>query len=101
MWKYVLERCIWMIAVSLIVALIIFTILYFIPGTPAERLLPDGATREEIREMEILLGLDKPYLVQLGVFLFNAFSGKIGVMPSNSTRVFSGFDSNTTSDPGK
>jgi len=73
MWKYVLERCIWMIAVSLGVAFIIFSILYFIPGTPAERLLPDGATRAEVREMEILLGLDKPYIVQLWNFLYGVF----------------------------
>lgn len=73
MWRYILKRCLWMVVIVLGVAFIIFTILYFVPGNPAQIQLNAGATLEEIHEMEVKLGLDKPYLVQLGKFLYDAF----------------------------
>lgn len=73
MWRYILKRLLWMIVVLLGVALLIFTITYFSSGNPAEYLLGSSATEEEIRDMEHILGIDEPYFVQLGKFLYNTF----------------------------
>lgn len=73
MWKYILQRCLWMILIVIGVAFVIFTILYLVPGNPAELLLPAGATREQIQAVEVSLGLDKSYIEQLGIFLYDTF----------------------------
>jgi peptide/nickel transport system permease protein len=54
-------------------AILIFTIMYFVPGDPAQFLLGPGATPEEILAKRIQLGLEDPYLIRLGKYLFNVF----------------------------
>lgn len=54
-------------------AIVIFTIMYFVPGDPVKIMLGDSATVEMVQEMREKLGLNDPYLVQLGRFLYNAF----------------------------
>ena len=71
--KFILNRCIWMLFTLLATAFIIFTILYLTPGDPAEILLGQVAVPDEIAKLHAELGLDRPYLVQLGDFLYNVF----------------------------
>lgn len=73
MWKYVLKRLLWMIAIVIGVAFVIFTILYFTPGDPAALLLGEEASMAERAELHTKLGLDDPYIVQLGRFLYDTF----------------------------
>lgn len=73
MWKYVLKRLLWTVVVCLGVAFIIFTILYFTPGDPAEMLLGTTATEAEKAAKRAALGLDQPYLVQLYKFYYQTF----------------------------
>lgn len=73
MWKYVLKRIGWMIVTTLGVAFIIFTILYLTPGDPAEYMLGSTATAEELASLRSKMGLDTPYLQQLGSFFYNSF----------------------------
>jgi peptide/nickel transport system permease protein len=54
-------------------AVVIFTAMYFVPGDPAEILLGPGATPGEIAAKRAALGLDQPFFVQLGNFMYNAF----------------------------
>lgn len=71
--KYIIKRLIMCIIVILCASFIVFTIMYFIPGDPAEILLPADATQEQIAAKRDQLGLNDPYLVQLGKYLFNAY----------------------------
>lgn len=73
MLKYVLKRLLWMIPVLLAVAIVIFSLLYFTPGDPAEALLGENPTSEQIAEKHAELGLDQPYIVQLVRFLKQVF----------------------------
>lgn len=73
MWRYILKRLGWMIVTTLGVAIIIFTILYLTPGDPAETMLDSTATAEEIANLQVKLGIDKPYLQQLAAFMYNSF----------------------------
>ena len=62
-----------MIPVLLMVAVLIFTILYFVPGDPAQIMLGSTATKYELEQMREQLGLTRPFLVQLGDFLYQTF----------------------------
>ena len=73
MWKYVLKRLLWMVAIVIGVAFVIFTILYFTPGDPAALMLGEEASMAERAELHTKLGLDDPYIVQLGRFLYDTF----------------------------
>lgn len=73
MYKYVLKRLFWTIAVVIGAAFIIFTVLYFTPGDPAKMAIGSDATEEQLQAVRVQMGLDKPYLAQLGTFLYNVF----------------------------
>lgn len=73
MWRYVLKRLLWMVFTMVCVALIIFTIMYFFPGDPAELILGSTATAEEIAYYREYLGLNRPFIVQLGDYLYTTF----------------------------
>src|SRR5919107_1991167 len=49
-----------------------------IPGDPAQILLGQNATQEQVQQLRAQMGLDKPVLVQYGVFLKDAFTGDLG-----------------------
>lgn len=71
--KYVLQRLLWMIPVVFGVAILIFTILYFTPGDPATMILGSTATVNDINTLRETMGLNDPYIVQLGRFLYQTF----------------------------
>lgn len=69
--KYVLKRIFLLIPVLLGVIVIVFTINYFTDGSPAFTILGAAATPENVAEVEHEWGLDRPYLVQLGDYIWN------------------------------
>lgn len=73
MTRYVLKRILLMIPVVLGVAILIFTIMSFIPGDPAELILGPMATQQEIEAYREVLGLNDPFIMRLGRFLYDLF----------------------------
>jgi len=73
MWKYILNRLLWLIVIMLCVAVLIFTIMWFVPGDPAQIMLGAGATNADIQALREQMGLNRPYLVQLGEYMYNTF----------------------------
>jgi len=71
--RYVIKRLLWMIPVIIAVAIIIFSIMYFVPGDPTSVLLPSNATQAQRQEVLNELGLNDPFIVQLGKFLYSMF----------------------------
>lgn len=57
--KFILKRILALIPVMLGVSLIIFSLLYFTPGDPAEYMLGMDATQENINALHHELGLDQ------------------------------------------
>ena len=49
-----------------------------IPGDPAQIMLGQQATQEQIQQVREKMGLDKPILVQYGIFLKGAVRGDLG-----------------------
>jgi len=62
-----------MIPVILGVTILIFSIMYIVPGDPATIIAGQGATQQELNEIRERLGLNEPYLVQLGHYMYNIF----------------------------
>ena len=71
--RYIGKRLLQMIPVVVCVAILIFTIMYFVPGDPAEIILGVTATKQELEACRESLGLNQPYIVRLAVFLRDTF----------------------------
>ena len=59
-----------MIPILLCITVIVFTILYLAPGDPVEYILDDSLTPETYAEKAHELGLDRPFIVQLGDYIW-------------------------------
>jgi len=70
MHKYILKRLIQMIPVLLGVTFIIALLMYVAPGCPARVALGDGAPEEALIAKRAELGVDRPFIVQYGDFLY-------------------------------
>lgn len=73
MGKYILRRLLMTIAVVLVASIAVFTLVYFVPGDPVKIMMSPESTVAELEAKRHSLGLDQPYLVQLGSFLYNAY----------------------------
>ena len=62
-----------MIPIILAVAVIVFTLMTFCPGDPAQIISGSGTSEEDLAIIRESLGLNDPYLVRLGRFLSNTF----------------------------
>lgn len=72
MTHYLIRRILAMIPVALGVTFILFSLLYITPGDPARLVLGEEATEENLQEFRREHGLDKPFLVRYGLFVYNA-----------------------------
>ncbi len=89
MWRYVVKRILWIVFTFITSALVIFVIMYFSPGDPARSQLGSSATLEEIENMRTILGVDRPFLVQLGEYVWNLLHLDFGTSWKYNTPVFS------------
>jgi peptide/nickel transport system permease protein len=71
--KYVIKRVIFILPVLIGVAIIIFTIMYFVPGDVTMSILGGSATDAEREYLREQLGLNRPYIVRLLEFLKQLF----------------------------
>ena len=69
MGRYILRRLLQMIPVILGVTILVFTILYFIPGDPVRLLLGAEPTPAQVEAKREAMGLNDPYLVRLGRYV--------------------------------
>ena len=76
--KYILRRSIIVFPTALAVVTLVFLILHLAPGDPARIGLGQVASSEDIERARAQLGLDKPLLVQYGLFLANMVRGDLG-----------------------
>ncbi|MEH7389475.1 ABC transporter permease [Bacillus sp. JJ1503] len=75
--KFLFKQILQIIPVLFLITLIVF-ILVNVTGDPVTLALPMDATEEEREELTRALGLDKPLLVQYGVFISNLVQGDFG-----------------------
>ncbi len=79
MLRYIVRRVLFLIPVLLGVAFCVFTLLYLTPGDPARMVLGDLATEDAVQEFRNREGLNDPFLVQFGNYVWKAVTkGDIG-----------------------
>lgn len=78
MLRYVIKRILWIIPIVLGVMLIVMILLDFTPGDPARQILGNFATDEDVAELTVELGLDRPLLVRYFDYWAGVFKGNIG-----------------------
>jgi len=78
MFKFIMKRLGYTVFVLLGVSFLTFSLLHIAPGSPARLLLHDAATEEQVRELEIEMGLDRPFLVQYFSYVTGVVRGDLG-----------------------
>ena len=78
MLNYVLRRLLATIPVMAVVALFVFSLLYIAPGDPAAVIAGDQASPADVERIRQGLGLDRPFLVQFGTWLWQILHGNLG-----------------------
>jgi peptide/nickel transport system permease protein len=84
MLSYIVRRVLATIPVMGIVAITVFSLLYLAPGDPAAIIAGDQATTQQIAQIRASLGLNQPYLVRFGHWLWRVLHFNLG------TSVFTG-----------
>ena len=74
----ILQRVLQMIPTIIVLVLLVFLMIRLIPGDPAVTMLGVNATPERVKELHQHLGLDKPLIVQLGIYVGNMAHGDLG-----------------------
>jgi peptide/nickel transport system permease protein len=85
----ILRRLMATIPVMAVVALAVFALLHVTPGDPAVIIAGDYATTDDIARIRVRLGLDRPFHVQVGLWLSRVGRGDLG------TSIFSGLPVST------
>jgi peptide/nickel transport system permease protein len=75
---YIARRLLSAIPVMLIVALLVFSLLYLAPGDPASIIAGDHASPADIERIRQNLGLDRPFLVRFFAWCWALLHGDLG-----------------------
>ncbi len=79
MTRYIQQRVLLAIPTILLTSVVVFLMLYLIPGDPASIYVGESqATPERIAQIRHSLGFDRPLYVQYGDFLWKAVHGNLG-----------------------
>src|SRR6476661_10359528 len=78
MLAYVVRRVIATVPVMAFVAFFVFALLYIAPGDPAAVIAGDQATPADVERIRQSLGLDRPFLIRFGEWLWQILHGDLG-----------------------
>lgn len=78
MTKYLVRRLVQLVPTILIVSMIVFSMTLALPGDATTAILGEDATLEQRERLRQELGLDKPAIVQYGIWLSNLAQGDLG-----------------------
>ena len=78
MFAYIARRVIATIPVMGVVALFVFSLLYIAPGDPAAVIAGDQASPADVERIRQNLGLDRPFLVRFGEWVWQILHGDLG-----------------------
>ncbi len=84
---FILRRLMQLLPVLLIASTGIWAMIYAVPGSPVAAMVGENATPEQVREVTVRLGLDRPVHVQYLAWLGNAVRGDLGLSIQNRESV--------------
>jgi len=76
--SFIARRVLATIPVLLVVAVLVFLLLRLAPGDPAAIMAGDAASVEQIERIRAGLGLDRPIVVQFGLWFARVLTGDLG-----------------------
>ncbi|HEX5320625.1 MAG TPA: ABC transporter permease [Stellaceae bacterium] len=79
MFAYIVRRILATIPVMAVVGIFVFGLLYLSPGDPAAIIAGDTATPAEIARIHAQLGLDRPFYIQFGDWVWRLAHGDLGI----------------------
>jgi len=77
-YQFIARRLLSTIPVLVIVAVLVFLLLRLTPGDPAAILAGDAASPDQIAQIRVGLGLDKPIIVQFGIWASHVLRADLG-----------------------
>ena len=86
--KYILKRVLSAIPTLFGIILVVFVLMRVVGGSPAQYMLEEDATQEEIKALEVQMGLDKPIWEQFIVYCKDVLTGNWGNSYFNREPVF-------------
>ncbi|HLE45014.1 MAG TPA: ABC transporter permease [Methylomirabilota bacterium] len=89
MLPYVIRRLVQAVPVMLFASVVVFLMIYLVPGDPVLAVLGGEARPEQVEAMRKEMGLDRPLVVQYGRWLGRVVRGDLGVSFINSYPVWS------------
>ncbi len=78
MTQLIVRRVLLTIPVLLGVATLVFSLVHLVPGDPAQAMLGEGASPDDIQQLRDRLGLNRPLIVQYADFLGSLARGDLG-----------------------
>lgn len=76
--RYLGRRLVGVVAVLLVIILLTFLIVRFVPGDPARLIVGMNATPDQVEQVREDLGLNDPFWQQLGSYVSGVFTGDLG-----------------------
>ena len=74
--RYFIKKLITLFILIFLVSITVFTVLFVLPGDPAQIILGINATPETLANLRAELGLDKPFWVQYWDWIYDLLSGR-------------------------
>ena len=78
MLRYIAKRIFLMIPVLLGISFVIFLLMYFTPGDPAQMILGDLATKEEVEALREEMGLNDGFFERYFRYMGDLLKGDLG-----------------------
>ena len=75
MFRYIFKKISILIILLFLVSITVYSVLFYLPGDPAQIILGLNATPETLANLRAELGLDRPFWVQYGDWIGNLLSG--------------------------
>ena len=89
MHKFILKRLLLLVPVLLGVSLLVFAIMSFTPGDPAQLILGENAPAHAVEALREEMGLNDPFIMRYARFVGNAATGDLGRSYTSGRDVFS------------
>ena len=76
MTRYLIKKLITLIILLFLVSITVYSVLFVLPGDPAQIMLGINATPETLANLRAELGLDKSFWLQYGEWIGNLMTGR-------------------------
>lgn len=85
--NYIAKRLLYLIPLLIAISLVVFFMIHLIPGDPAEIMLGEKGTKEDVQRLRAEMGLNKPLHIQYWMYFKNLLHGDLGRSVRNNNKV--------------